>query len=549
MDDSINRDFTKEIIQYKEDKGIIYGYLNQKALDLALYNRAKERTNNFGSKAYNGQDKRAVQLDDIIIQRHSIVGRAVSDGEYVSDGDILLDIGLNSLAYSSYFKENNISEFETWLYVGIKIFSNYSGYFFNKITDKMIGSSNLGNTIKDGDLLFTIQLAEKPKEVETAIKDISFSLNLLGKEIIEKMPYLSGVNIEQWLVPNYSYVEKGTDVLVLSASNQYANYSSKVIKTPYSGLLVQNQPALLRRNKYWTMFRVYPDELSLLDNFKYKFDVKKDDFNDSCIVKGEVYDLYYQSNGGFYSGLGVQMNNWIGDKTVYFNFEYIGGKFYLILHYDNKHIKLDKFCTLHLRLDNGNTLTLNPAAKPVKDVSYYMCKFQLSKADLDDLEDAKLIRWRIINRDGIPLVERANDCLKDENDPTDITQRLSYIGFQKFFKDFRKTVEENAPKEELEDVKADSPSASQKSCYVYLMIDTTNNFHKIGISNHPKYREHTLQSDKPTIELICAKEFPSRAIAEAVEAALHRAFAAKRIRGEWFNLDLSDIEDLKQTLK
>lgn len=549
MDDSINKDFTKEIILYKEDKGIIYGYLNQKALDLALYNRAKERTNNFDSKAYNGQDKRAVQLDDIIIQRHSIVGRAVSDGEYVSDGDILLDIGLNSLAYSSYFKENNISEFETWLYVGIKIFSNYSGYFFNKITDNIIGSCNLGNTIKDGDLLFTIQLAEKPKEVETAIKDISFSLNLLGKEIIEKMPYLSGVNIEQWLVPNYSYVEKGTDVLVLSASNQYANYGSKVIKTPYSGLLVQNQPALLRRNKYWTMFRVYPDELSLLDNFKYKFDVKKDDFNDSCIVKGEVYNLYYQSNGGFYSGLGVQMNNWIGDKTVYFNFEYIGGKFYLILYYDNKHIKLDKFCTLHLRLDNGNTLTLNPAAKPVKDVSYYMCKFQLSKADLDDLEDAKLIRWRIINRDGIPLVERANDCLKDENDPTDITQRLSYIGFQKFFEDFRKTVEENAPQEELEDVKADSPSASQKSCYVYLMIDTTNNFHKIGISNHPKYREHTLQSDKPTIELICAKEFPSRAIAEAVEAALHRAFAAKRIRGEWFNLDLSDIEDLKQTLK
>lgn len=27
----------------------------------------------------------------------------------------------------------------------------------------------------------------------------------------------------------------------------------------------------------------------------------------------------------------------------------------------------------------------------------------------------------------------------------------------------------------------------QESCYVYLMIDTTNNFHKIGISNHPRY--------------------------------------------------------------
>lgn len=384
------------------------------------------------------------------------------------------------------------------------------------------------------------------------IKEFNFKENLLDKEVVQKMPSSASVYVEEWLVPNYSYVEKDMDVLVLSASDRSTNYASKVVKSPFSGLLVHDQSKLKDPKEKWTMFKVYPNELSLLDDFKYKFDVRKDDFNDSCIVqcKVEPRDVYFEVLGEniLMSGPGVNMTN-SGLIGIYFNFEYIGGKFYLILSYNNKHINLDKFCTLHLRLDNGNTLTLIPVAKPVKYGSYFMCKFQLSKADLDDLEDAKLIRWRIINRDGIPLVERANCCLKDEKDPTDITQRLSYIGFQKFFKDFRKTVEENAPQEELEDVKADSPSASQKSCYVYLMIDTTNNFHKIGISNHPKYREHTLQSDKPTIELICAKEFPSRAIAEAVEAALHRAFAAKRIRGEWFNLDLSDIEDLKQTLK
>ena len=81
------------------------------------------------------------------------------------------------------------------------------------------------------------------------------------------------------------------------------------------------------------------------------------------------------------------------------------------------------------------------------------------------------------------------------------------------------------------------------------MIDTTNNFHKIGISNNPRYREHTLQSDKPTIELLCAKEYPSRIIAESIEAALHKAYANKRIRGEWFNLEPVDIEEIKQTLK
>ncbi|MCR5131426.1 MAG: GIY-YIG nuclease family protein [Prevotella sp.] len=34
-----------------------------------------------------------------------------------------------------------------------------------------------------------------------------------------------------------------------------------------------------------------------------------------------------------------------------------------------------------------------------------------------------------------------------------------------------------------------------------------------------------------------------------MEASLHRVYASKRIRGEWFNLDIKDIEDIKQTLK
>ena len=51
------------------------------------------------------------------------------------------------------------------------------------------------------------------------------------------------------------------------------------------------------------------------------------------------------------------------------------------------------------------------------------------------------------------------------------------------------------------------------------------------------------------IKQVCAREYPTRAITEAIETALHRVYASKRIRGEWFNLDLSDIEDVKNTLK
>lgn len=86
------------------------------------------------------------------------------------------------------------------------------------------------------------------------------------------------------------------------------------------------------------------------------------------------------------------------------------------------------------------------------------------------------------------------------------------------------------------------------STSVYLMHDTTNGYYKIGISNYPEYRERTLQSEKPTIELVIAKEFPVRRIAEAFETALHKTYEAKRLRGEWFRLDSNDVQDLIKAL-
>ena len=80
------------------------------------------------------------------------------------------------------------------------------------------------------------------------------------------------------------------------------------------------------------------------------------------------------------------------------------------------------------------------------------------------------------------------------------------------------------------------------------MKDETNGYHKIGISNKPEYRERTLQSEKPTIVLLCAKEFPTRIIAEAIESALHKAFEDKRLRGEWFALDENEVLDIIKTL-
>ena len=86
-------------------------------------------------------------------------------------------------------------------------------------------------------------------------------------------------------------------------------------------------------------------------------------------------------------------------------------------------------------------------------------------------------------------------------------------------------------------------------CYVYLMKDTSNGYYKIGISNTPEYRERTLQSEKPTIEMIACKKFPTRKIAESIESALHTTYSQQRLRGEWFNLDEADVAAIIETLK
>lgn len=75
--------------------------------------------------------------------------------------------------------------------------------------------------------------------------------------------------------------------------------------------------------------------------------------------------------------------------------------------------------------------------------------------------------------------------------------------------------------------------------YIYLMFDKLNGRYKIGISKNPQYRETTLQSEKPDIVL---HSYFDGTLSD--EKELHKIFAPKRIRGEWFNLDKSDINKI-----
>lgn len=268
--------------------------------------------------------------------------------------------------------------------------------------------------------------------------------------------------------------------------------------------------------------------------------VKKDVFTKSVVVTGGKYG---NCTSGFDFG------------HVYFKFENNSGKNYLLVTYDRKGMNLNKKCTLHILLSNNIVITTNPIAKPVKfSDSYSAIKFPLSNDEMLKMEKESLKEWRFTNEASM-VIKSGTAKLHESTCMYHCKNKHSscYANVIKdFIKKFNDEVRENIPEEELRNTKKnidDRDKNDKETCSVYLMIDTTNNFHKIGMSNNPRYREHTLQSDKPTIELICAKEYPSRTIAEAIESALHNAYANKRIRGEWFNLDDVEVDEIKRTLK
>ena len=85
---------------------------------------------------------------------------------------------------------------------------------------------------------------------------------------------------------------------------------------------------------------------------------------------------------------------------------------------------------------------------------------------------------------------------------------------------------------EIEKLKAFASRNRQgnKSC-LYLMKNKRSGHYKIGVSKQPKFREKTLQSQEPDVELVGC--WPKMA---EWEKHWHSHFSKNRLRGEWFSL-------------
>lgn len=269
--------------------------------------------------------------------------------------------------------------------------------------------------------------------------------------------------------------------------------------------------------------------------------------------------IYYSCEGSTleldpYTGLRrIEWNNPLGQEISLCHL--LGSSLnFSIDFYDNKGVfcfdKKDKLQIgdyISLLFDDGKIIDFSITNKPVKDRHHYKAVFSFYQEDIETLLNSNLVSYRISYKE-------------ESKRPETVVISVGFIGYSPengaeairiYVKNHIDRIKQLVPDYQLpRRMVAKTPIEYKFNwCYVYLMRDNSNGYHKIGISNTPEYREKTLQSEKPSIEMLVCKKFPTRKIAEAIESALHTAYSQQRVRGEWFNLNDEDVAAIIETLK
>lgn len=516
--------YLSEIIIYKENQGVVTAYFNKEAACCYVYQRMLASIkNNLKVEEYNKKNNlRQITLSDIKKLNFELI-ITNNNGDYVSVGD--QDCIIKLWDYYSYIRENRISDYDAMLSTGIVINSIYSGKI-NYIVQK---SCSICPKICDNDRLYEVVLCEPPK-----LSEIVSSVNEEGVSCYTFIYKSKDDYIALRLIKNYSFVKKGNKLYEIS-NNARRDYTRFIIEAEDDGIFlgesIVGNATLLKSGD--NLYKLYRDENVLIATiFKNEIDVSIDEFTKQQVVTGRSYAGQYR---GFTMG------------EIQLSFICKNGEHVLRMIFCRKEITFNKRYILKFLFGDGFVLSLDNHSTPVKysyDSSYSFSDVKLMQSDIEVFLNKELIKWQILNDENIVIASSINNCCL--TDSYELSQRLSIRAVKDFMEKYI-AASSNIIKVKLPEKREKSNDAA--SCYVYLMVDTTNGYHKIGISNNPAYREHTLQSEKPTIEIVYTKEFPSRAIAEGIEMGLHKAFLSKRIRGEWFKLNEQDVEMLKATLQ
>ena len=409
----------------------------------------------------------------------------------------------------------------------------------------------------------------------------------LDNKVMQHLGDLDFLKIE-FTVPNHSYVEAsdvlGEVIYTIRENRKRLSLSREVCKTyrekilaPCDGFLyIDEELAFYDYEKNGTvswdctnpeLFEKELQRIALIfishdDLLFYYFKT------DKAVLEKDPYTnlhkiLWEHDYRGIYSDFGIIKLDYINDKAV------------LVYQVADSEEKLIKGDCISLRFQNGQILDYLIQNEPtklyplnnVKDYYWYLYCFTLYKEDLvlllddvlntyhsagcfamDDLDwaDTALDSYRITYRNNrlpvktVPISSLYMLDYVDAEDAIQIYTRCYLDALNRLVPEYKFPSRSitRSPKEYIFDW-----------CYVYLMKDSSNGYYKIGISNTPEYRERTLQSEKPTIEMLACKKFPTRKIAESIESALHTTYSQQRLRGEWFKLDDVDVAAIIETLK
>ena len=395
----------------------------------------------------------------------------------------------------------------------------------------------------------------------------SISLKYLGNkkeiDLLQHLKYLTYLKIE-WIVANTSYVMTD-DVLcevtytireqrkrLFSSQEVCKTYTCKILAPCDGYLYIEEELDYIENGNGTTTWCSKSPEMDekKLDKIARVFYSMRDLLfyyfkTDKAVLEKDPYTNMHKIQWEhklrvIFSEYGVIKLDYINDNAV------------LVFDSEEKFRKGD---CISLRFKNDKILDYLIQKEPTKVYPYeyietystYLNYFTLYKEDLDLLLDYGLDSYRITylnNRLPVKTIPSASLCILGN----DIYVPEAISVYTRCYLD---ALNRLVPNYKLpQRLITENPTEFKFNwCYVYLMKDTSNGYYKIGISNTPEYRERTLQSEKPTIEMLACKKFPTRKIAESIESALHTTYIQQRIRGEWFNLDKVDVAAIIETLK
>ena len=293
------------------------------------------------------------------------------------------------------------------------------------------------------------------------------------------------------------------------------------------------------------LLSIYSSLDDILTAYQTSYSIKEDDFSlEKMIVWNRVAGKAFSS---LYTNTRNKNGFWL-DSYMLLSLSTFNSQPVLKFYFKKKETNIIKNDSISFKFTDNSYVSFrvtDGAKKADGNFFSHMVLLPLSKNDISTFseKDWDMMRIEHINGDAPILIRnkyRGDYCFPFSS----LLFRLYVVEYKKALDDLGIVPLDNTSTI-INTREADN---RDDSCYVYLMVDTSNGYHKIGISNHPEYRERTLQSEKPTIEKLCAKRFPTRQIATAIESALHASFATKRIRGEWFDLSEDEVAQIIETL-